>query len=154
MDPEIVKLRQVHVEAIVIQFEAAPPSYSQYFTPFPITRDVLRQKLDSARLDRYYVILAEHCPAGFYMLRGLDEGYASPMYGVWISPSYSGRGFALATLEHAVGVCRELGACELLLKVHPCNLKAVRLYRRFGFEMADPDPATGSVLARFGVRAD
>ena len=41
--------------------------------------------------------------------------------------------FGARLLRHAMSVARQAGAATLLLEVRPSNVKAVELYRHFGF---------------------
>ncbi len=81
--------------------------------------------------------------AGFYMLRGFDQGYRVPAYGVWIAPEYKNRGLAALTLAHAFTLCKLNGIKRMLLKVHPRNVKALRLYESMGFVRTGNDPKNG-----------
>src|SRR5579871_4653049 len=141
MHVTIVDLTTAHIGDLVRLYEEAPPDYSRYFHPFTFDSPTLMRLLASRQRDLYYVVLADGEVAGYYMLRGFDEGYRTPAYGVWISPLFSGHGLARATLEHAVTVCRQLGCKDVMLKVHPQNRRAKALYERFGFRQVGADSA-------------
>lgn len=77
---------------------------------------------------------------GFYMLRGFDEGYTTPSYGVWIAPEYSSKGLAKLTLSHAFAFCRLHRINKLMLKVYPDNAVAKKLFEKNGFVLSKAAP--------------
>jgi ribosomal protein S18 acetylase RimI-like enzyme len=54
--------------------------------------------------------------------------------GLAVLPTYQGQGIGTRLMEYALEFCKEGRALSVDLKVHPTNEKALRLYRRFGFE--------------------
>lgn len=151
MAVSIQKMMPSHVVDLVALHKQSIHDYSQYFTPFSFDAPTFCRFLELTLRDLYFIVLADDQVAGFYMLRGLDEGYAAPMYGVWIGDSYSGRGLALTTLRHAVSVCAELQCRDLLLKVHPDNLRAKSMYERFGFVSIGTDIKTQNLVYRLSL---
>ncbi len=118
--------------------------YTRYFRPFEFEAGVLEALFTKSRRDQWFVIeVHEHgavAPAGFYMLRGLDEGFSDPMYGVFVAEQFAGRGLARLTLAHAEAQCRLNGWQRLRLKVDPHNERAHRIYQSVGFEFEQVDP--------------
>lgn len=126
---------------------AAPPDYVGFFRPFEFSAEVIERIVWRRAKDQWFMIEIERDgalqPAGFYTLRGLDEGFADPMYGVFIAEEFSGHGLARLTLSHAESMCRLNGWSNLLLKVDPANTRAFALYEAVGFRFLRLDPATG-----------
>jgi ribosomal protein S18 acetylase RimI-like enzyme len=145
----IEPLQPCHLGALVAAHAAAPPGYSTYFQPFPFDEETLRRILEQRREDLYFAAIWAGQPAGLSMLRGLDQGYAVPAYGVWIAPAFSRRGLGRASLEHAAAACRARGCAQLMLKVHPLNTRAKLMYERFGFVQAGVDPHNQNLIYRF-----
>lgn len=143
---EIIPLALSHVPSLAEAYVNAPPSYSQYFTPFSFDVETLTDLLTKKRLDLYFAIVQCKSVAGFYMLRGFDQGYAIPAYGVWIAPAFSGCGLALMTLNHAVVTCQAVGCREIMLKVHPNNLHAKAIYEKYGFKQVNSDAQNGHIV--------
>ncbi|MDI6739173.1 MAG: GNAT family N-acetyltransferase, partial [Candidatus Edwardsbacteria bacterium] len=114
--------------------------------PFAFDRDTVTKVLSQARADRYYGIYIAGKIAGFFMLRGFDQGYAIPAYGVWIAPNFAGKGLAELTLKQAMAVCRVSGIETLMLKVHPENIIAKGIYERNGFVAAGYDEKNGNII--------
>jgi len=107
--------------------------YLKYFTPFEFTYSSIEKIFGEAREDKYFGIFINNNLAGFYMLRGFDEGYEIPSYGVWISSKYANLGLSTLTLYHAFAFCKLNGIKKLMLKVHPENSAAKNLYESLGF---------------------
>ena len=132
---------------------AASPEYTRFFRPFVFETDAIGPLAFDAVQDQWFALEIEQAggfqPAGFYMLRGLDEGFADPMYGVFIAEEFARCGLARLTLAHAEAQCRLNGWKNLLLKVDAENARASRLYESFGFQFQRVDPKNGNrVLAK------
>lgn len=148
---EIRSLEYEHLPDVVALYTASPPGYSRYFTPFTFDVATIKAILERKCHDRYYALIYDGRPVGLYMLRGFDQGYATPSYGVWVAERYSGRGLARMTLDHAVTVCRGLGYKELMLKVHPENRRAKTLYEKFGFRFAGVDLKNNNLIYKLPI---
>lgn len=131
---------------------ADPPEYTRHFHPFAFTEKAIHEQIGMARRDKYFAVELrdeDACSAqlvGFYMLRGLDEGYKDPMYGVYISAEYSGLGIGHLTLQHAECYCKVNGMTKILLKVHPDNRRARGLYESRGFHYIRDDLTNNNVV--------
>lgn len=135
----------------------SPPSYIRYFHPFDFDPVSIKNILSNARKDKFFGIevkneLAGSELAGFYMLRGLDEGYHDPMYGVFISNQYSGNRIASLTIKHAECMCFLNNYDRLLLKVNRENIRAKTLYDSLGFVLLREEQSTNSVILSKDLR--
>ncbi|RKY92335.1 MAG: hypothetical protein DRQ13_10485 [Ignavibacteriae bacterium] len=83
---------------------------------------------------------------GFYMLRGFDEGFEVPSYGVWISDKFSGLGLSKLTLQHAITFCKVNDLKIIMLKVHPKNIIAKSIYEAFGFKQEGFDDNNSNLI--------
>ena len=108
--------------------------YSEYFLPFEFNYETINKILSGKKYDKYFGLFIDEKLAGFYMLRGFDEGYTIPAYGVWISKEYSNMGLGKLTLSHAISFCKVNQIKKLMLKVHPDNLVAKKIYEDAGFK--------------------
>lgn len=135
----ICPLTKEHILCLINLYNSSSPDYSKYFTPFEFTEEIWHKILQNRRNDLYYVICYNNEVTGFSMLRGFDQGYQVPSFGVWIAQQWTGRGLATTALEHAITVCREYGCRKLMLKVHPEHHKARLLYESFGFHFVGID---------------
>ena len=114
--------------------------YIRYFHPFDFQWLSIQKILDSAINDKFFGVEIKQDNSeldkliGFYMLRGMDEGYTEPMYGVFISQEWQGKGIARLTLYHAECFCKINSYKRLLLKVNHNNNLAKKLYESVGFQ--------------------
>ncbi len=67
---------------------------------------------------------------GFHVI--LDEGYIA---NIAVSPEFRRNGTGSALLGHAVKISREKNLAFLSLEVRKSNENAIRLYRKFGFDI-------------------
>ena len=116
-----------------------PPDYLRYFDPFGFDEETLSRVLTARVKDLYMGVYVGGRLAGFFMLRGWDEGYQVPSYGVMIGEGHARYGLGKLTLEAAKVICRLRGAPSLMLKVHPENAVAKGLYERAGFVCTGED---------------
>ncbi|HEX9807644.1 MAG TPA: GNAT family N-acetyltransferase, partial [Alteraurantiacibacter sp.] len=102
--------------------------------------------IDGAIRDHYWAIEMGGELAGFFMLRGLDTGYAKPSFGIFVAEHWSGRGLAAAALEYSKAWCTEHGVSTMMLKVAPDNAAARRIYQDAGFVPVGTCPDTGHAI--------
>jgi RimJ/RimL family protein N-acetyltransferase len=119
------------------------PEYSQHFTPFSYEADDLAEHLATARRDRYWGLRWQGELVGFFMLRGFDQGYERPSFGIYIAEPFAHRGLATLALHYALSWCRLHGVAAVMLKVHGDNVHARRAYERAGFRFTGVCPNTG-----------
>ncbi|AFW95342.1 acetyltransferase [Anabaena sp. 90] len=114
--------------------------YLKYFHPFDFQPLSIQKILDSVVNDKFFAIeikqdsLESEQLIGFYMLRGMDEGYTEPMYGIFITEEWQRKGIAKLSLYHAECFCMLNLYKRILLKVHPNNYRAKKLYESIGFQ--------------------
>lgn len=125
---------------------AAPAAYSRFFIPFAFDAQSVKLILRKAKKDIFFAVKVNGDWAGFYMLRGFDSGYRVPAYGVWIAPKYKNCGLAALALAHAFAICKLNRIGQLMLKVHPKNVKALKLYEKMGFVRTDVDPQNSNFV--------
>jgi ribosomal protein S18 acetylase RimI-like enzyme len=120
---------------------------SVHFHPHAFTREEARRITQriGIRKDLYFAALTDHDVAGYGMLRGWDEGYSIPSFGVAVAIRYRGHGIGRRLLRYATSRARRRGATKMILKVHPENANAKHLYESEGFTF-DPTPVEGGQL--------
>jgi len=141
-EPVIAPLTPEEAGELAAIFKAARPGYIAHFHPFAFDEESVRAQLEGARRDRYWGIRCGGELAGIFMLRGFNDGYERPAFGVFIAEHFAGRGLARRALAEAEKWCRENGIAEMMLTVHRENTTAVRVYEEAGFVAADPGAAT------------
>jgi GNAT superfamily N-acetyltransferase len=119
---------------------------ARHFHPHPFTRsEAQRLTADDGRQDVYFGAFAGQDLVGYGMLRGWDEGYEIPSFGVAVHPAARGAGVGRALLRFAIRTARDRGAGTMMLKVHEENPNARRLYESEGFEFATEADRDGQV---------
>jgi ribosomal-protein-alanine N-acetyltransferase len=110
-----------------------------FFHPHPFTPEFAAELCakTAVRKDRYYVACFKETIIAYMMLRGWDEGYAIPSFGVCAHPALRDVGLGQALLAHAVAECKAVAAAKLRLTVFKNNERAAHVYRKFGFVFTD-----------------
>jgi RimJ/RimL family protein N-acetyltransferase len=143
---EIKKLSMRDIPELLDLWNNDPIGYNQYFIPFEINYEKLKSILENAVKDVFMAVVAKGRIAGFFMLRGLDAGYEIPSYGVWISAKYANKGLAKLTLHYSISLCKIAGIKKIMLKVHPDNKIALKMYKNFGFVEAGVDDKNKNII--------
>jgi [ribosomal protein S18]-alanine N-acetyltransferase len=110
------------------------------FHPFALDAESAHRICAEPRRDRYFASWDYDAIAGLGMLRGWDEGYEVPSFGILVDQRQQGRGHGKALTEYALGLARELSAPRVRLTVHAENARAVALYERAGFQIKETLP--------------
>jgi ribosomal protein S18 acetylase RimI-like enzyme len=108
-------------------------SVTRYFKPFPLTPETAAKICLAEHKDAYFALRREGAFVALYMLRGWDEGYEVPSFGVMVDKDWQGRGLGRLMTEAAIGEARRRGCRSLRLTVVPANARAHALYRSLGF---------------------
>ncbi len=130
--------------------KAARPEYVAHFHPFGFEEGSVRTQLERARRDRFWGMREGGKLAGFFMLRGFDEGYERPSFGVFIAESFAGRGLARRALAASIKWCEENGVKEVMLKVYRKNAAALRIYQEAGFTISTSQGEEMVLVKRLG----
>jgi RimJ/RimL family protein N-acetyltransferase len=143
---EIKILSIKNAEELTELLQSSDQEYTKYFIPFKYDLTTISNILKNIIKDEFYGIYFNDVLIGFYMLRGFDAGYEIPSYGVWISKDYSSKGISKFTLQHAISVCKLNNINKIMLKVHPDNLTAKKIYEDFGFVNEGIDNKIGHLI--------
>lgn len=133
IDPEITALTPLEAGEISRLLTASRGGYVAHFHPFSFDEANVQAQLERARRDRFWGMRSGGKLVGFFMLRGFDEGYERPAFGVFIDEQFAGRGLARRALAAATQWCEEKGIKEMMLTVYPENAAARRIYEEAGF---------------------
>lgn len=143
---EIRQLAETDLPDLIDLWNNDPEGYNEHFIPFKMNYDTLKGVLNKAVMDIFLAVAVNGNLAGFFMLRGFDAGYEIPGYGVWISSKFSNKGLAKLTLQYSISLCRIAEIKKLMLKVHPDNQVALKMYKNFGFTEAGIDEKIGHTI--------
>jgi glycosyltransferase involved in cell wall biosynthesis/RimJ/RimL family protein N-acetyltransferase len=109
-----------------------PKVFSQ-FDPFPLTEEnAVRIALQPTR-DRYYGAFLGDRVIALSMLRGWDEGYEVPSFGIAVDVDFHGEGLGTLLTSWTLEQARLLGCKQVRLSVYGSNKIARRIYERLGF---------------------
>lgn len=145
-DLSVARLAKSDATALSRLLSSDSNDYKQYFIPFDADEKSLAVRLGSVVQDRYWGIGFGNILIGLFMLRGFDEGYQRPSFGVYISHAYSGKGLARFALEYCISWCRLNGIDRMMLKVHPENHYARKTYEDAGFVPVEICRRTGHTI--------
>jgi ribosomal protein S18 acetylase RimI-like enzyme len=105
----------------------------RYFHPHPFDRATASRITSGGGLDLYLGYFLDTELLGYAMLRGWDEGYEVPAFGVAVSPAHRARGVGGALLAACLEEAGERGVRRVMLKVHADNQRALDWYLSAGF---------------------
>lgn len=150
--PSVHPLEPGDAPALAALLRAQRDAYMAHFGPFAFDPPVIVKALREARRDRYWRLDLDGRMVGFAMMRGLDQGFARPSFGVFVAEHAKGRGVARAALAHALDWAAAQGdIAHVMLKVAPENRRAWRLYRTTGFRALHIDEATGQLVMQYDL---
>jgi ribosomal protein S18 acetylase RimI-like enzyme len=113
---------------------AAHEGTTRYFHPHPFDRVTASEIARYSGSDMYLGFFWDGELVGYAMLRGWDEGYEVPAFGVAVAPGHEGRGVGRELLRAGLEETRARGARKMILKVHKANERALRWYLACGFK--------------------
>jgi ribosomal-protein-alanine N-acetyltransferase len=109
------------------------PSASRSFDPFELTAERAQLIVSGSSRDRFYLAWLEKELVAMSMLRGFDEGYAIPSFGILVDRRHRGRGIGRKVTIWTLDAAREQRCQAVRLTVYASNSAAVALYRSLGF---------------------
>jgi len=123
-----------HVQALVELFEGNRISVvSDSFDPFPLTADEAERIALQPRRDAYFVAGLQGGLVAMSMLRGFDEGFEVPSFGIFVDHRHHGQGIGRRLTAWTVDEARRRGYPSVRLSVYASNAGALHLYRSLGF---------------------
>lgn len=129
-----VALGPDYADALRTLFERnATTSVPATFDPFPLDAERARQIALEPGKDLYFAAVAGEELVGFSMLRGFEEGYAVPSFGIFVDEAHHGHGLGRRLTEWTVDRARERGCPAVRLSVYASNPAAHALYESLGF---------------------
>lgn len=107
---------------------------NRYFSPFPLTKETAYQISYLSNLDQYYLAAFDEKVIGLAMLRGWNEGYSIPSFGLLIDKDFQKMGVGKQMLKYTIKEARTLGCQKIRLTVYASNTPAIYLYKSAGFQ--------------------
>ncbi len=118
------------------------------FDGLPVQLNALSAEFSAARRDRYWGIWSGSQLLAVFFLRGMDDGFAAPAFGVAVAPDAQGRGIGRLALDFAEAWSRNERLMEIMLTVNQANTKAISLYESRGFVRTDKISSKGNLIFR------
>jgi GNAT superfamily N-acetyltransferase len=99
-----------------------------------------------------FFVFSDETPVGIAaMYRNAESKDEGEVLQVWVAPGFRGTGVARDLLDAIFRWCEENGVRRVLAGITQGNERALRFYRKCGFEVVDStprDPLAGILLAR------
>lgn len=96
--------------------------YARFFFAFEFNELQIAEILARRKRDVYSGLFWQGELVGLFMLRGWDEGYEVPSFGVFVAEKYRGGEFMKISLNIAKLICRLSGSRRLRATIHPDNI--------------------------------
>jgi ribosomal-protein-alanine N-acetyltransferase len=125
---------RAHLDGLVALFERnAIPAVTALFDPFPLNAAEARRIALEPRQDAFYLAASGELLLGFSMLRGFDEGYEIPSFGIFVDHESHGQGIGRELTAWTIEQARQRGCPAVRLTVYAGNSAARQLYESLGF---------------------
>ncbi|HYI41896.1 MAG TPA: GNAT family N-acetyltransferase [Allosphingosinicella sp.] len=133
--------------------QSQPAEYLRFFYAFGADEAAIAEILKSREKDVYSGLFWQGALICVFMLRGWDEGYDIPSFGLVVAADRRGREVLTVAMEAAKLISRLAGADRMMCKVHPGNVGATRGALRLGWIADCEEPETGNLIYYFDLRS-
>ena len=110
------------------------PAYIQHFFAFSKPNKNIEEQNKDSRNDVFFSLFVGNVIVGFYCLRGFDNNFEVPSFGVYVSSGFQGRGFATLALINSIDWCKQNSVGKVMLKVEESNIGALSIYKKHKFK--------------------
>jgi len=147
-------LQPSDAEELYAFYSSLPQAVTRVFRPFERpTLEVIRKHLEEAKAGRHISIglLTSSRMVGHGFVMHIEKKH--PVFGIGLVESLHGQGFGRFLMNRVIEEAKERNVGYMTLTVVKLNLKALRLYRSFGFEIATDytlETENDSYLMRYG----
>lgn len=111
------------------------PTAARYFHPHQLDRATAGRIASRPGRDVYLGYFQAGRLLGYAMLRGWEEGYEVPAFGVAVLPEARDRGIGSLLLREALATARGRGAREVMVKIHGDNRRTLDWHLAEGFRI-------------------
>lgn len=95
------------------------------------SKEDIEKTISSDVLDYYLLFLNEEVIGFFEVSNVAGE---SELFDIAIKKEFQGRGYSKILMEQLLKVCKEKNSRTIFLEVNKINLRAIKLYEKFGFK--------------------
>jgi len=110
------------------------PEITDLFRAFAMDATSAKRICHGPRRDRYFAMYEGEMIVCFGMLRGWDEGYEVPTFGLTADHRSNGRGHGWRMWRWAIGLARDLGAKKLRITTDLKNAIILGMAAKLGFK--------------------
>ena len=118
------------------------PEITDTFHPFPLTTATAEEIALSPGEDHYYGAFAEGRLIALSMLRGWNEGFEVPSFGIVVDSGWQRRGIGRKLTDFTLDRALWLGSERVRLSVYASNQNAHRMYVARGFQEVEREPVS------------
>lgn len=118
----------------------------RFFHPFPMTSSTAAVLLQTARNDLFFGMEVGDSLVAFSMLRGWDDDFDIPSFGIVVDFDHQGRGLGRCLTEWTLRWADLIGCAKVRLTSYLENQAACRLYTNFGFRETNRDRGTNDFV--------
>ncbi len=130
-----------HTDALVDLFvRNAVPTLTDNFDPFPLIPSEAKRIAHEPGGNAYYIAFSDGLAVAFSMLRGFDQGYEVPSFGIFVDQDHHGLGIGRKLTAWTIEQARLRGCPAVRLSVYSTNTAAKRLYESLGFSEQAREP--------------
>jgi sugar phosphate isomerase/epimerase/ribosomal protein S18 acetylase RimI-like enzyme len=131
-------LREADIEKLGIFFARNDRTeVTNFFKPFPLNVNTARDLLKQIRKNLYFVMEDNGRFLAFSMLRGQDDGYDLPSFGIFVDWEHQKCGVGKRLSEWTFRLADQMGTPKIRLSVYEENIQARTLYERLAFIETD-----------------
>jgi len=94
------------------------------------SKEAVRKTLES-KTNFYFILLNEKEVVGFLQCSIISP--ESELYEIGIDENFQGSGYAKMLMEYYLDYAKKKGCDTILLEVNKINMKAISLYKKYGF---------------------
>lgn len=145
-DLAIRPLEGSDAEDVTELLSSQPADYLRFFYAFSSDPQALRATLQAKKRDVYAGVFWRKRLICVFTLRGWDEGYDVPAFGLVVAADQRGNAVVTGALEVAKIIARLSGSSRMMCKVHPQNRAATTAALRLGFVGGAEEPRTGNIV--------
>lgn len=124
---------------------AQSQEYARFFYAFGFSEEEIAKTLADRKRDVYSGIFWRGELAGIFMLRGWDQGYEVPSFGLFVAEKYRGGTLMKISLDVAKLICRLSKTHRLMATIHPDNVSP-RGAARLGFVDTGVTTESGNIV--------
>jgi ribosomal protein S18 acetylase RimI-like enzyme len=118
---------------ITFLLENDVPQVTGTFTAFPLNETSASFITDREHKDIYNILLDGDRIIGFSMLRGFEDGFTVPSFGIMIDYRYHNLGLGKYLLNLTIEQAKHMGCAKVRLSVYGSNLAGLKIYEAIGF---------------------